>query len=105
MARKRVADEPVAGPHAMAWASTVTALYAAERIDVTHESAVTQGAILASMLDSKPFDDQAPKWHSELRQVRRELMGDDEDDGDVDVPGAELVRQLGALGFGRPGRA
>ena len=79
---------------ATAFATTVTALYAAGRIDVTHEAAITQGALLAGLIDAKPLADQAPKWMTEYRQVWRVLMGDDPDDGPANSPAAQFIAGL-----------
>ncbi|MEM9465281.1 MAG: hypothetical protein AAGA90_07895 [Actinomycetota bacterium] len=79
------------GQLALAWASTVYALYAADRIDARHESAITQGALLSDLLDRSPRHDHAPKWWTELRQVRRELIGDEEDVPDGNLTPAEVL--------------
>ena len=100
----RVVAEIRPGPLAEAWTTTVGALYADMQIDATSESSVTQGAVLSRLLDLFPLSESAPKWHSELRQVRRELIGDDESDSD-DGPAGELVRLLGDLSRGPRGGA
>jgi hypothetical protein len=93
-------EEVDLGAQLAAWVSTVHALYSAGRIDARHESAITHGAMLAHLLDRMPLSDTASKWHAELRQVRRELMGDD-DDNDSGGPSAGEALASALAEFGR----
>lgn len=92
---------PKPGLLASAWASTVYALYSEGRIGAEHEAAIAAGALLSDHLDRSPRHDHAPKWMTELRQIRKELIGDGDDPGDgTTTPAQILAGAIAGLGVG-----
>lgn len=88
------------GVNARSFASSVMALYVDGRLGAEHEVVIAQGAQLALMLDNFPVAKDAPKWHSEYRQVWRYLIGEDLEDAGEDSAAAKLVAELARLAPG-----